>query len=139
MWEAFFIFMGILTNAINKTYTRTLASFSFVNHFWSADLSKSFKMEHRIKTKCMRYRWRGQLLAYVWILWMNASFWLALHINECSYLGIIHTSSPSSKAFLLWFICPLPQHPPSKSNWERLWHYDVIMQSSRYPVYHIYE
>lgn len=93
----FFIFMRVLANSINKTGTGTLhPSFSPVNHFWTVDLSKSFKMEHHIKTKSTRYRWKGKLLAYVWILWMNCSFWCALPINEFPHLHITHTRSASS-------------------------------------------
>lgn len=92
---AFFILMA---NSINKTWTGILhPSFSLVNHFWTVDLSKSFKMEHDIKTKSTRYRWKGKLLAYVWILWMTGSFWCALPINEFPHLHTIQTRSASSK------------------------------------------
>lgn len=111
----FFLFMRVLANSINKTWTGTLhPSFSLVNHFWTADLSKSFKTEYHIKTKSMRYRWKGKLLAYVWILWMNGSFLCALPINEFPHLHIIQTRSASSKSSFVTVAHPRLYLPPSQ-------------------------
>lgn len=112
--------MRVLANSINKTWTGTPhPSFSLVNHFWTADLSKSFKTEHHIKTKSVRYRWKGKLLAYVWILWMNGSFWCALPINEFPHLHVIQTRSASWKSSFAAIAPPplylpaLNTHPPT--------------------------
>lgn len=92
-----------------------------MNHFRTAELSKSFKMEHHIKTKSVRHRWKGKFLAYVWILWMNGSFWCVLPFNEFPLLHIIQTRSPNSKFYFsaidhLLLYQLIPQNPPSKPN-----------------------
>ena len=96
-------------------------------------------MEHHIKTKSVRHRWKGKFLAYVWILWMNGSFWCVLPFNEFPLLHIIQTRSPNSKFYFsaidhLLLYQLIPQNPPSKPNLALAqWHQHARFQRVHLP------